>query len=265
MKLPGLEIKGHLEPSHALVDLMVQILEQGVLKYVPWSSCTCREQEVLENKKADVGTTIVQHSNGLLKTQKADYLYIADNGDSLKLQNALQRRALAAELAGLCDYNTMQLLNIRLVKEFLREPFPHYKKVSVAHLERADKLAFARVAELTEGGLSRDVAGRYPMADALLAVIEDAEFKFMLMRRPEGSSSTATESPTGDKSDKPKGKGKGKGNKRLAPGTGADTSRFANTCNKTEGSPICFAYQKGKCKAKVEDGARCSKGFMCAG
>jgi len=136
VKLPGLEIKGHLEPSHALVDLMVQILEQGVLKYVPWSSCTCREQEVLENKKADVGTTIVQHSNGLLKTQKADYLYIADNGGSLKLQNALQRRALAAELAGLCDYNTMQLLNIRLVKEFLREPFPHYRKVSVAHLER---------------------------------------------------------------------------------------------------------------------------------
>ena len=31
MKLPGLEIKGHLEPSHALVDLMVQMLEQGVL------------------------------------------------------------------------------------------------------------------------------------------------------------------------------------------------------------------------------------------
>ena len=66
----------------------------------------------------------------------------------------------------------MQLLNIRLMKEFLREALPHYKKVSVAQLERADKLAFARVAELTEGGLSRDVTGRYPMADALLAVIE---------------------------------------------------------------------------------------------
>ena len=54
VKLPGLEIKGHLEPSHALVDLMVQILETGVLKYVPWSSCTCSEQEVLGNKKADI-------------------------------------------------------------------------------------------------------------------------------------------------------------------------------------------------------------------
>jgi hypothetical protein len=113
VRLPGLEIKGHLEPSHALVDLMVQMLEQGVLKYVPWSSCTCREQEVLGTKKADVGTTIVPLSNGLLKTQKADHLYIADTGDSLKLQNALQRRALAAELAGLCDYSTMQLLNIK--------------------------------------------------------------------------------------------------------------------------------------------------------
>ena len=265
VRLPGLEIKGHLEPSHALVDLMVQMLEQGVLKYVPWSSCTCREQEVLGTKKADVGTTIVPLSNGLLKTQKADHLYIADTGDSLKLQNALQRRALAAELAGLCDYNIMQLLNIKLMKEFLREPLPHYKKISVAQLERADKLAFARVAELTEGGLSRDAMGRYPMAEALLAVIEDAEFKFMLMQLPESSSSTATESTAGkaEKPDKPnKGKGKGKGNKRLAPGAGADTSRFANTCNKTEdGSPICFAYQKGRCKAKVEDGARCSRGF----
>jgi hypothetical protein len=73
VRLPGLEIKGHLEPSHSLVDLMVQMLEQGVLKYVPWSSCTCREQEVLGTKKADVGTTIVPLSNGLLKTQKADH------------------------------------------------------------------------------------------------------------------------------------------------------------------------------------------------
>ena len=105
----------------------------------------------------------------------------------------------------------MQLLNIKLMKEFLREPLPHYKKISVAQLERADKLAFARVAELTEGGLSRDAMGRYPMAEALLAVIEDAEFKFMLMQLPETSSSTATESTAGkaEKPDKPnKGKGK---------------------------------------------------------
>ena len=83
-------------------------------------------------------------------------------------------------------------------------------------MERADKLAFARVAELTEGGLSRDVTGRYPMADALLTVIGDAQFRFMLIQLPEDFSSTAAESPTGDKPDKPN-KGKEKGQRQQAP------------------------------------------------
>jgi hypothetical protein len=69
VKLPGLEIRGHLKPSHALVDLMVQILDKECW-VCALSSCTCREQEVLGNKKAGVGTTIVPHSNGLLRLRR---------------------------------------------------------------------------------------------------------------------------------------------------------------------------------------------------
>ena len=42
-RLPGLEITGTMEPSHALVDSLGQQLETGVIKYLLWSTYTYRD------------------------------------------------------------------------------------------------------------------------------------------------------------------------------------------------------------------------------
>ena len=44
-KLAHLEITADLEPSHALIDELSQMLEDGVLRHVPVERCTSRRQE----------------------------------------------------------------------------------------------------------------------------------------------------------------------------------------------------------------------------
>ena len=44
-RFPGMDIDGVYAPSHSLVDLLAQMLESNQIRYVPWSACTCRNQE----------------------------------------------------------------------------------------------------------------------------------------------------------------------------------------------------------------------------
>eukprot|EP00971_Amphidinium_carterae_P124739 2471037-Amphidinium_carterae.1 len=46
-RLPGLPLKLHNEPSHALVDAMVAMVDHdGCLRYIEWEKCTSREEEI---------------------------------------------------------------------------------------------------------------------------------------------------------------------------------------------------------------------------
>jgi hypothetical protein len=109
LRLPGLVIGGQMEPSHKLVDLLVQQLENGQLKYVPWSLCTSKLQEV-QGEKVD------QVSRGSQDDPTADVT------SDLLLMQALNRRSLAYEIAGLCTYDAMEVLTAKLMREYMRPP-----------------------------------------------------------------------------------------------------------------------------------------------
>ena len=49
--LRGLRLDGVLEPSNALVDAVVTMVEDNVVKYIDWAECTSREQELAAAKK----------------------------------------------------------------------------------------------------------------------------------------------------------------------------------------------------------------------
>ena len=44
---PALSLEGELEPSHALIDLVVDIFERNELVYIRWEQCTKRDMELL--------------------------------------------------------------------------------------------------------------------------------------------------------------------------------------------------------------------------
>ena len=51
-RLIGLRLEAELDPSHALVDAAFEIYDTDTLKYIEWSQCTKRPQEV-EGVKAE--------------------------------------------------------------------------------------------------------------------------------------------------------------------------------------------------------------------
>ncbi len=46
-RLTGLDLVGEVERSHALVDLVFQLVEENQLKYIRWEQCTKRDQELM--------------------------------------------------------------------------------------------------------------------------------------------------------------------------------------------------------------------------
>lgn len=42
-RLTGLDLAGELEPSHALVDLVFQMVEENQMKYIRWEQCAKRD------------------------------------------------------------------------------------------------------------------------------------------------------------------------------------------------------------------------------
>ena len=51
-KVVPLKLENALEPSHSLINHVAQFVEEGRLKYLEWSRCTTRNQEV-NNLKED--------------------------------------------------------------------------------------------------------------------------------------------------------------------------------------------------------------------
>ena len=103
-KLTGLVLAGPNEPSHRFVDSLVQQLETGQLKYLPWSSCMTREDEV-QGKKVSTGGW---------------------HGTELELMQLLTRRSIGYELAGLCPFDTLQVVTTRYINELSRSPLSGY-------------------------------------------------------------------------------------------------------------------------------------------
>ena len=154
--VPALVLEGELEPSRLLVDKIAQMVKEGVLKYVPWEEGTTRADELAGLKKDKVWKA---DSNGVVKEAAVDRAVLTSLAADLRLKYALQRRGLAMEMGNLCSFAHHERWANKLLAEYLREPPPGYKRLSLSQLERADRELFRRLAELTRAGLAPDGAG----------------------------------------------------------------------------------------------------------
>lgn len=104
-KLSGLIITPALEPSHALIDKAVQQFEENNLRYLELSSCTSREQEILNEKTA---THLSFDEQGHIKVSKKSQVSECSLSGELRLRAAFQRRALAYDLANVATYHQLE-------------------------------------------------------------------------------------------------------------------------------------------------------------
>ena len=114
-RLTGLDLVGELEPSHALLDLIFQMLEDDQLKYVPWGSCTKRDQELMGIKQDPLWKP---DSQGVIREVRVQAELCADTSSDLRLKYALQRRSLAFDQARLVDYEKFEKWSSILLESY---------------------------------------------------------------------------------------------------------------------------------------------------
>ena len=100
-QLTGLVLDQFLEPAHCLTDKAHAMMEDGVLTHVPPEKCLSRHDEI-QNQKTEQSVTF--DSQGNLKISKKAADLSCDTTGELKLRQALTRKALAFDQAGLCSF-----------------------------------------------------------------------------------------------------------------------------------------------------------------
>ena len=162
-RLQGLLITQQLEPSHQLVDKAVQQWEENSLRYIELTACTSREQEILAEKSTP---SISFDATGNIKVTKKQELAQCSLTGDLKLRTAMQRRALAYDMAGVASFLVMEKWANMLFERLQQEPPHGYRYVTHDQLLRADKALWLRIAEETRAQVQGDGL-RKPVDEAI--------------------------------------------------------------------------------------------------
>ena len=189
----------------------------------------------------------------------------------MKLRSALQRRALAYELAGVASFKVLEKWTNHLFHKLQQEPPPGFRYISQDQLIRADKALWLKVAEDTRAKVQVSVDGTKSVDVAVEKWSMHPEIQYYIMPMPNGHGGSGghlrdrsdkgdppiKKDPNKNKEDDPdrKGKGKGKGKNKIKVPDDC-TIKFGES-NK----PICMKFNVGACKAKIKAGKRCMYGY----
>ena len=268
-KILPLKIENALEPSHSLINHVAQFVEEGRLRYIEWSKCTTRTQEV-NNLKEDQFLKIWKpDANGVIKAVEKGVDMRAIVSTDLEVHNALRRRGVAYDVGQAMSFTKHEELINLFFNEMQREPLEGFQKVSLEQVAAADREVHVRLAEKTRAGLSKSVDGDLPLDKPLDEVMKSSEVRWLLMPLPKRVQHKPVE-PAKKKAEDdgkpapkpaPKKAGHGKGGQTFGPrklrkGPMPSGLRGGVPAN-ADGKPICFAYNLGTCKSDGD----CAKGL----
>ena len=97
-RLPGFTLTGERECSHALIDAVFQMREEEVVRYLPASSCSKRDQELAGTRSTSL---VSVDKAGMLRQSLQTTPHVADTSSELCIRSALERRCLAFDQADL--------------------------------------------------------------------------------------------------------------------------------------------------------------------
>jgi len=209
-RLNGVLIEGHAEPSHALLDLATQLYDQNVLRCIPLEKCYSRLTELAATSKTQTKLLEVESSKIIVKDKDAE---IESNvQSSYQLLEALKRRGLALDFAGVMSYTRHDKYVQLLFSHLNREPPTGYNRCSVSQLISADKAAWTTLIERNIKPRP-DHAGALAMDTELEASLKSYEVSFALLplvsKAQPKASSVASDSHATSKSHQAYGAAKG--------------------------------------------------------
>ena len=279
-RLVGVVLERQLEPSHELLEAMMQQKESNQLNFVQLERCTSREWEITmgKNKKQ-----LTLDAEKLVIKEKAD---TPDQFYSSELQafEALRRRGVALAFADMMSWEAHERYLQQLTSHLRTEPPPNFMRPSLPQVLKADRQVFLYLIR-TGVDLKRQVNNTLELDEKIFVALQAYEVGFHLLPLPKSGQRTDAASPAappshsnyqGGKGNQwpsnrsqpykgkgggAHGKGKGKSGKFVLPKflLGRD-----NTNMDTHGRRLCFNYQLGKC-GETPDGGECARGWhLCA-
>ena len=153
-RVTGWKLSGDNMPSSVLIDRWATMLAKGVVKYCKWEHCTTRAAELMEEPELKMLRVI---DNSLLMQDVQPDKTTEISGEIL-WDLALRRRSAAAEIAGVCTFDSMDAWSEVLKGHLMAKPVPGYRRTSWGQLRAADEALFLYVASACESGL-RAVVG----------------------------------------------------------------------------------------------------------
>ena len=106
-RLPGLRIRGELQPSYALVDMVAHIKETNCIIWIAPSKCSKRDAETQSSLKEKPVTLSLEQQT--VKLASPEQAIPVDTSTDLQLQWALQRRGLAFDQCSLIKHEEHEI------------------------------------------------------------------------------------------------------------------------------------------------------------
>ena len=254
--LVGITIDTQMEPAHRLVDLAVQQAEDSTVRYIPLKDCLSRESELLHSRSEQ---TIEFQNDGTMQLSKKQQEIKAETSGDLKVKMAMQRRALAYHIAGICSYQALDAIIQRMFALMTKEPVKGFRAVSLQQVINADREMWMIAAQEARGKILTDPTK--PLDTVLEDAFKAPETSYHLLplpgatREPQPADANKKDGPLkrpfkgGNPHPAKKGKGKGKAID-LPSGCVAETG---------SGQRICFQYNRKRCNHQDKD--RCPRGL----
>eukprot|EP00435_Cladocopium_sp_Y103_P046499 s2235_g13.t1 len=178
MRLTGVVIEGHSEPSHSLLDLATQLYDQNVLRWIPLEKCYSRLTELSFNNKPQSKLLEVESSKIVVRDKESEHE--AQVESSYQVLEALKRRGLALDFAGVMSFVHHEKYVQVLFAHLNRDPPPGYNRCSVSQLIAADRAAWCHLIEKNVKPRP-DAAGVLELNTKLEEALKTYEVSFTLL------------------------------------------------------------------------------------
>ncbi|CAE7210435.1 unnamed protein product [Symbiodinium sp. CCMP2592] len=226
--IPGVLVEGSLEPSHGLLNAACRMEREGQLRYIAPEQCGTRMYEI-QNVKAQ--SKVLSLEEGKLAISEEKDLPEVTCGSALLLQEALKRRGIALQFAGVASFLAHEKYVLKL--------FGHMGRVWTKLVE-------------DEVGPRRSPAGTYPVDDALLPALQSYDVTVALLPRESSKDGKKRFAPTKKhqnereqkvgKGDGGKGSGKGKGKRPTwQPSVPEAIRKLGGSAQTPDKKRICFS------------------------
>ncbi|CAE7517626.1 unnamed protein product, partial [Symbiodinium sp. KB8] len=244
-RLGSWPIGGAFEPSHWLIDHCSGMIREQCIKYVAPSKCSSRDAEVTSVRRDD---HLLRLENSTVKLQAKNSGIRVDLSTDLRLYQAVARRGLAMEVAGICSQDAHEKTMRVLFDHLHRAPPPNYVGPTADQFLRSDRELWRLVSERVGHGFAN--AGGSKLVDtALLELVHSPAVSFHLYplpkpqapaKRPWEQDSQADRHTKGKNG---KGKGKWKGKVKGKGDSGKNVpSELKGLSGTRNGIRLCFNF-----------------------